>query len=495
MIYPLVLLSRNIRADFALPSWFRYAAICCNFKPFSMKVTIFGSGYVGLVSGACLADAGNHVICVDIDSAKVARLNRGEVPIHEPGLDALIRRNHDAGRLEFTTDAARAVEHGLFQLIAVGTPPDEDGSADLRHVLEVARAIGEHLSRYAIVVTKSTVPVGTADKVRTQVQSALTARGVAVEFDMISNPEFLKEGAAIEDFMRPDRVVVGTDNPRTTELIRALYDPFTRSHDRLVVMDIRSAELTKYAANAMLATKISFMNELAAVAERVGADIEKVRIGIGSDSRIGYSFIYPGIGYGGSCFPKDVKALIRSAQEVGHDAELLRSVESVNEQQKSVLIDKLRHYFEDRLAGRTIALWGMAFKPNTDDMREAPSRVIIDTLLGEGATIRAYDPVATGEAQRLYGSHPKAAKLIFCRDAYEAAQGAAALLIATEWKEFRSPDYDRLKLLLTAPLVFDGRNLYDPGLMERLGFEYIAIGRGRGIHARQGTPGLAVGNA
>jgi UDPglucose 6-dehydrogenase len=443
-----------------------------------MKVTIFGSGYVGLVTGACLADTGNQVLCVDIDAGKVERLNRGEVPIHEPGLDALIKRNHDAGRLQFTTDTARGVEHGLFLLIAVGTPPDEDGSADLRHVLSVARAIGTHLSRYAIVVTKSTVPVGTADRVRMEVHSALAARGGNVEFDVVSNPEFLKEGAALDDFMKPDRVVVGTDNPRTTELMRALYEPYTRNHDRLVVMDIRSAELTKYAANAMLATKISFMNELAEVAERVGADIEKVRIGIGSDPRIGYSFIYPGIGYGGSCFPKDVRALIRSAHHVGHDTELLRSVETVNDRQKTALIRKLQARFGDRLGQRTFALWGLAFKPNTDDMREAPSRVMIDALLTAGATIRAYDPVAREEAERVYEGRAHPERLIFCADAYEAARGADALLIATEWKEFRSPDFDRLKQLLLAPLVFDGRNIYDPSLMQRLGFEYFAIGRG-----------------
>jgi UDPglucose 6-dehydrogenase len=442
-----------------------------------MKVTIFGSGYVGLVSGACLADAGNHVLCVDIDPARIEQLNRGEVPIHEPGLDVLIHRNREAGRLEFTTDPAQAVEHGLFQLIAVGTPPDEDGSADLRHVLAVARCIGERLTRYAIVVTKSTVPVGTADKVRQEVQAAMENRDIGVEFDVVSNPEFLKEGAAIEDFMRPDRVVVGTDNPRTTELMRTLYDPFTRHHDRLVVMDIRSAELTKYAANAMLATKISFMNELAAVAERVGADIEKVRLGIGSDPRIGYSFIYPGIGYGGSCFPKDVKALIRSASHVGHSTELLRAVENVNERQKTVLVGKLRTYFDDQLADKTFALWGLAFKPNTDDMREAPSRVIIDALLAAGARVRVYDPVASNETRRLYSAHPKLSQLMFCKDAYEAATGADALLIATEWKEFRSPDYDRLKSLLKQPLIFDGRNLYDPGLMSRLGIQYFAIGR------------------
>ncbi|HXR19654.1 MAG TPA: UDP-glucose/GDP-mannose dehydrogenase family protein [Steroidobacteraceae bacterium] len=448
-----------------------------------MKVTIFGSGYVGLVSAACLADAGNHVICVDVDAARIEQLSCGEVPIHEPGLADLIGRNREAGRLEFTSDEARGIEHGLFQLIAVGTPPDEDGSADLRHVLAVARAIGQRLARYTIVVTKSTVPVGTADKVRREVQAALATRHLSIEFDVVANPEFLKEGAAIEDFMRPDRVVVGTDNPRTTELIRALYEPFTRNHDRLVVMDIRSAELTKYAANAMLATKISFMNELAAVAERVGADIEKVRIGIGSDPRIGYSFIYPGLGYGGSCFPKDVKALIRSASHVGHHAELLIAVEAVNERQKTVLIAKLRAHFADRLAGKTFALWGLAFKPNTDDMREAPSRVIIDALLQAGASVRAYDPVATNEARRIYALHSDASRLIFCKGAYEAAQGADALLIATEWKEFRSPDFDRLKTLLREPLIFDGRNLYDPGLMERMGLQYFAVGRGRVLPA------------
>jgi UDPglucose 6-dehydrogenase len=445
-----------------------------------MKVTVFGSGYVGLVSGACLAEAGNHVVCVDVDAGKIERLNRGEVPLYEPGLEALIRRNRDAGRMEFTTEAQRGVDHGLFQLIAVGTPPGEDGSADLSHVLAVARTVGERLSRYSIVVTKSTVPVGTADKVRQEVARALAARGAGVEFDVVSNPEFLKEGAAIADFMKPDRVVIGTDNPRTTELMRALYEPFTRNHDRLVVMDIRSAELTKYAANAMLATKISFMNELAAVAERVGADIEKVRIGIGSDPRIGYSFIYPGTGYGGSCFPKDVKALIRSAHEAGHEAALLTAVEAVNEQQKGILVRKLRRHFGGQLRGRTIALWGLAFKPNTDDMREAPSRVIIDTLLHEGASVRAYDPIAMAEARKIY---PDMAGLTLCKDAYEAADAADALLIVTEWQEFRSPDFDRLKGLLRSPLIFDGRNLYDPTLLSRFGVEYVAIGRGRALVA------------
>jgi UDPglucose 6-dehydrogenase len=443
-----------------------------------MRVTIFGSGYVGLVTGACLADAGNHVVCVDVDANKIACLNRGEVPIHEPGLDALIKRNMEAGRIEFTTDAVKGVEHGLFQLIAVGTPPDEDGSADLRYVLAVARTIGTHMNRYCIVITKSTVPVGTADKVRKEIASALASRPANLEFDVVSNPEFLKEGAAISDFMKPDRVVIGTDNPRTTELMRALYEPFTRNHDRLIVMDIRSSELTKYAANAMLATKISFMNDLANIAERLGADIEKVRVGIGSDPRIGYSFIYPGTGYGGSCFPKDVQALIRSAHEVGHRPRILDAVEAVNAAQKEVLVRKMRRHYDDRLEGRTFALWGLAFKPNTDDMREAPSRRIIELLVEAGARIRAYDPVASAEAKRIFEAQG-CTEVLLCKNAYEAAEGADALLIATEWQEFRSPDFDRLKQILKAPVIFDGRNLYDPAMVGRFGFTYYAIGRGR----------------
>jgi UDPglucose 6-dehydrogenase len=443
-----------------------------------MRVTIFGSGYVGLVTGACLADAGNHVVCVDVDANKIACLNRGEVPIHEPGLDALIKRNMEAGRIEFTTDAVKGVEHGLFQLIAVGTPPDEDGSADLRYVLAVARTIGTHMNRYCIVITKSTVPVGTADKVRKEIASALASRPANLEFDVVSNPEFLKEGAAISDFMKPDRVVIGTDNPRTTELMRALYEPFTRNHDRLIVMDIRSSELTKYAANAMLATKISFMNDLANIAERLGADIEKVRVGIGSDPRIGYSFIYPGTGYGGSCFPKDVQALIRSAHEVGHRPRILDAVEAVNAAQKEVLVRKMRRHYDDRLEGRTFALWGLAFKPNTDDMREAPSRRIIELLVEAGARIRAYDPVAAAEAKRIFEAQG-CTEVLLCKNAYEAAEGADALLIATEWQEFRSPDFDRLKQILKAPVIFDGRNLYDPAMVGRFGFTYYAIGRGR----------------
>jgi UDPglucose 6-dehydrogenase len=441
-----------------------------------MRVTIFGSGYVGLVTGACLADAGNHVVCVDVDAAKIERLRRGEIPIHEPGLDALIKRNAEAGRIEFTTDAVRGVEHGLFQLIAVGTPPGEDGSADLRYVLAVARTIGTHLNRYSIVVTKSTVPVGTADKVRAELERTLAGRPGKAEFDVVSNPEFLKEGAAIADFMKPDRVVIGTDNARTTELMRALYEPFTRNHDRLIVMDIRSSELTKYAANAMLATKISFMNELANIAERVGADIEKVRIGIGSDPRIGYSFIYPGTGYGGSCFPKDVQALIRSAHEAGHEPQILNAVEAVNGRQKAVLFQKMQQHFAGNLKGRTIALWGLAFKPNTDDMREAPAVTLIELLLKAGAQVHAYDPVAAPEAQRIFAGR---AGVTLAKSAYEAAQGADALAIVTEWQEFRSPDFERLKQLLKAPLIFDGRNLYDPAMLERFGLTYHAIGRGK----------------
>jgi UDPglucose 6-dehydrogenase len=449
-----------------------------------MRVTIFGSGYVGLVTGACLADAGNHVLCVDVDAAKIERLKRGDVPIHEPGLDALIKRNAQAGRIEFTTDAVKGVAHGLFQLIAVGTPPGEDGSADLRSVLAVARTIATHLSRYCIVVTKSTVPVGTADKVRAQIEKTLGERGAKVEYDVVSNPEFLKEGAAISDFMKPDRIVIGSDNPRTIEFMRALYEPFTRNHDRLIVMDIRSSELTKYAANAMLATKISFMNELASIAERVGADIEKVRVGIGSDPRIGYSFIYPGTGYGGSCFPKDVQALIRSAHDAGHEPHILNAVESVNGRQKQVLFRKMQRHFSGKLKGRTVALWGLAFKPQTDDMREAPARTLIDLLLKAGASIQAYDPIATAEAQRIYGGQ---SGVTLCQNAYEAAQGADALAIVTEWQEFRSPDFERLKEILKSPVIFDGRNLYDPLMVARFGLTYYAIGRGKPLPADEAS--------
>jgi UDPglucose 6-dehydrogenase len=441
-----------------------------------MRVTIFGSGYVGLVTGACLAEAGNHVVCVDVNEKKIERLNKGEVPIHEPGLDALIKRNAEAGRIEFTTDAVKGIAHGLFQIIAVGTPPDEDGSADLSYVLAAARTIGTHIERYGIVVTKSTVPVGTADKVRAEIDKELTRRGVQIDFDVVSNPEFLKEGVAIQDFMKPDRVVIGTDNPRTQELMRALYEPFTRNHDRFIVMDIRSSELTKYAANAMLATKISFMNELANIAERCGADVEKVRIGIGSDPRIGYGFIYPGTGYGGSCFPKDVQALIRSARAAGHEAEILNAVESVNHRQKGLLVRKMQTHFGASLKGRTIGLWGLAFKPNTDDMREAPARTVIEALWSAGASVRVYDPVAMAEVARIYGER---ADLILCKSAYEAAKDADALAIITEWQEFRSPDFDRLRETLRSAVIFDGRNLYDPNMVTRFGFTYYAIGRGK----------------
>jgi len=448
-----------------------------------MRVTIFGSGYVGLVTGACLADAGNHVVCVDVDQAKVDRLNKGEVPIHEPGLDALIKRNHEAGRMEFTTDAVKGVKHGLFQLIAVGTPPDEDGSADLRHVLAVAKAIGSNIDEYRIVITKSTVPVGTADKVRKAMTDALHQRGVSADFDVVSNPEFLKEGAAIADFMKPDRVVIGTDNPRTTELLRLLYEPFTRNHDRLVVMDIRSAELTKYAANAMLATKISFMNELANLAEHFGADIEKVRIGIGSDPRIGYSFIYPGCGYGGSCFPKDVQALARSARDMKYEARILDAVEAVNNDQKRTVFEKLNRHFGGKLAGRTIAVWGLAFKPNTDDMRAAPSRTLMEELWKHGARVRAYDPVAMGEAKRLYEDKMTDAgpSLELVRSADAALDGSDALAIVTEWSEFRSPDFDRIKSKLKHPVIVDGRNLYDPNYLARIGLTYYGVGRGQSV--------------
>jgi len=443
-----------------------------------LKVTVFGSGYVGLVTGACFADAGNQVLCVDIDAAKVARLQEGEVPIHEPGLEQLVRRSLDKGRLKFTTDAVAGVRHGLFQFIAVGTPPGEDGSADLSHVLAVAETVGRHMTEFRIIVDKSTVPVGTADEVRERIERTLGERGVNLEFDVVSNPEFLKEGAAVSDFMKPDRIVVGTDDPRTAELLRSLYEPFTRNRDRMIVMDVRSAELTKYAANAMLATKISFMNEMANVAERVGADIEKVRLGIGSDPRIGYSFIYPGAGYGGSCFPKDVKALVHSARQHGLDARLLASVEAVNERQKSLLFEKINSYFQGKLSGRTVALWGLAFKPNTDDMREAPSRTLMDALWSAGATVRAYDPVAMPEARRIYGER---ADLVLAESAEQALAGADALAILTEWQEFRSPDFDGIRDALRSPAIFDGRNLYDPALVRSFGLRYFAIGRGEAL--------------
>jgi UDPglucose 6-dehydrogenase len=439
-----------------------------------MKITIFGTGYVGLVTGTCLAEVGNDVLCMDIDQNKIDNLNKGVIPIYEPGLEDMVKENHEAGRLRFTTDAAQAVEHGLFQFIAVGTPPDEDGSADLQYVLAVAKAIAEHMTEYRIVVDKSTVPVGTADKVKNLMKKTLAERGADIEFDVVSNPEFLKEGAAINDFMKPDRIVVGTDNPRTTELLKALYTPFNRSHERIIAMDVRSAELTKYAANAMLATKISFMNELANLAEHLGADIEHVRNGIGSDSRIGYHFIYPGCGYGGSCFPKDVKALERTAKELGYQAELLGAVEHINDRQKSILFNKIKQHYDGQLKGKTFALWGLAFKPKTDDMREAPSRVLLEALIDAGATVQAFDPEALSEAKRIYGDK---AGLVLCKNQNEALNNADALCIVTEWKNFWSPDFGQLKLKLKDAVVFDGRNLYEPKQLKAAGLTYYCIGR------------------
>ena len=439
-----------------------------------MKVTVYGSGYVGLVTGSLLADVGNDVLCVDIDETKVANLQKGIIPIHEPGLDKVILRNVEIGRLNFTTDMDQAVAHSEMQFIAVGTPPDEDGSADLKHVLAVAETIAERMQERKLVVTKSTVPVGTSDRVGAKIAEVLEKRGSDLPYATISNPEFLKEGAAIEDFRKPDRIVVGTQDPYAIEQMRKLYAPFCRNHDRLIFMDIRSSELTKYAANSMLATKISFMNELSNLADSLGADIENVRIGIGSDPRIGYSFIYPGCGYGGSCFPKDVKALIATAKEVGYDATLLESVEIVNERQKSVLPDKINQHFDNDLSGKTFAVWGLSFKPNTDDMREAPSRVLMEALWSQGAKVQAYDPVAMDEARHLYPDH---AGLKLTDTAMQAAEGADALIIMTEWNEFKSPSWADLKTSLKNPVIFDGRNLYDPSIVADNGVTYYCIGR------------------
>jgi UDPglucose 6-dehydrogenase len=450
-----------------------------------MKITVVGAGYVGLVTGACLAEMGNHVVCLDIDPRKIEMLQRGEIPIHEPGLAALVQRNAAASRLQFTTDAAAAVAHGTMQFIGVGTPPDEDGSADLTYVLAAAESIGRHMTDYKVIVDKSTVPVGTADKVRAKVAEALAARGLDMVFAVVSNPEFLKEGAAVEDFMRPDRIVVGCDDERASLLMRAVYSPFMRNHDKLVLMDVRSAEFTKYAANAMLATRISFMNELALLAERVGADIESVRKGIGSDPRIGSQFLYAGTGYGGSCFPKDVKALIHTGAENGVPLRVLQAVEAANDRQKHVLVDRVVERFGEDLHGRTFALWGLAFKPNTDDMRDAPSRVIIQALSQRGAAVQAYDPVATHEARRVLAGTPL---LSFVDSPAAALEGADALLVATEWKEFRTPDFDLIKASLKRPLILDGRNLYDPVLMREFGIEYVGIGRGSPAPA---LPGVA----
>lgn len=439
-----------------------------------MKVSVIGTGYVGLVTGTCLAEVGNDVLCLDVDVNKINILKQGGIPIYEPGLEAMVKRNVAAGRLRFTTDVAESAKHGAIQFIAVGTPPDEDGSADLQYVVAAARAIGQNMQEYKVIVDKSTVPVGTADKVRAAVQEELSKRGAQLEFSIASNPEFLKEGAAVDDFMRPDRIVLGAEDARAVELMRSLYAPFNRNHDRLIVMDIKSAELTKYAANAMLATRISFMNELALLAEKMGADIENVRHGIGSDPRIGYHFLYAGCGYGGSCFPKDVQAMQRTAKEYGSELRILNAVEVANERQKEVLLDKITAKFGNDLSGKNIAIWGLAFKPNTDDMRDAPSRVLIKGLWERGATVTAYDPVAMHEATRIFGNDPRL-KLVDTPMA--ALEGADALAIVTEWQVFRAPDFAALKAQLKNPVIFDGRNLYEPKDVRAHGIEYFAIGR------------------
>lgn len=439
-----------------------------------MKITVVGTGYVGLVSGTCLAEVGNDVLCLDVDPAKIKILEDGGIPIYEPGLQEMVRRNVAAGRLHFTTDIERAVRHGTIQFIAVGTPPDEDGSADLQYVLAAARNIGRLMTDYKVIVDKSTVPVGTAAKVNAAVAEELAKRAVDTPYSVVSNPEFLKEGAAVEDFMRPDRIVVGAEDDQAIHLMRALYAPFQRNHERLIITDVKSAELTKYAANAMLATRISFMNELANLAEVLGADIEMVRQGIGSDPRIGYHFLYPGCGYGGSCFPKDVKALIKTAADDARiTLKVLTAVEEANDLQKHVLSNKIKSRFGD-LKGMQFALWGLSFKPNTDDMRDAPSRELIKDLFDAGATVTAYDPVAMHETQRIFGDEPR---LKYAESPMGALTNADALVIVTEWKEFRSPDFDEIKKALKNPLIFDGRNLYDPKLVRGLGIEYLAIGR------------------
>jgi UDPglucose 6-dehydrogenase len=439
-----------------------------------MKLSVIGTGYVGLVTGTCLAEVGNDVLCLDLDPRKIEILNNGGIPIHEPGLLEMVQRNVAAGRLRFTTNVEESVAWGQVQFIAVGTPPDEDGSADLQYVTTAARSIAQHMTEFKVVVDKSTVPVGTADKVKEAIASELKLRGSDIPFAVASNPEFLKEGAAVEDFMRPDRIVVGAEDERAITLLREIYAPFNRNRDRLLVMDIRSAELTKYAANCMLATRISFMNELANLADRLGADIEQVRLGIGSDPRIGYQFLYPGCGYGGSCFPKDVQALIRTAGSIGQPLKVLNAVEDANEAQKRVLLEKISARFGNDLRGKHFALWGLAFKPNTDDMREASSRVIIQGLWDMGATITAYDPVAMEESQRIFGED---ARLKYAETPMEALEDADALVIVTEWKEFRAPDFARVKATLKTPAIFDGRNMYTPGIVRSYGLEYLAIGR------------------
>ncbi|KAB8308870.1 MULTISPECIES: UDP-glucose/GDP-mannose dehydrogenase family protein [Rahnella] len=444
-----------------------------------MKVTVFGIGYVGLVQAAVLAEVGHEVLCIDVDAKKVENLKNGQIPIFEPGLTPLVQQNYEAGRLLFSTNAAEGVAHATVQFIAVGTPPDEDGSADLKYVTAVARTIAEHMTEPKVVIDKSTVPVGTADKVRAVMTEKLKERGVDIDFNVVSNPEFLKEGAAVADCMRPERIVIGTDNPDAIDPIRELYEPFNRNHDRMILMDIRSAELTKYAANCMLATKISFMNEMSNLAEMLGADIEKVRQGIGSDSRIGYHFIYPGCGYGGSCFPKDVQALIRTAEHIGYQPKLLQAVEQVNYQQKYKLPTFIQRHFGDDLKGKTFALWGLSFKPNTDDMREASSRVLMEQLWAAGAKIKAYDPEAMNETQRIYGQRDDL-ELMGTKES--ALQNADALIICTEWQNFRAPDFDAIKKALKEPVIFDGRNLYDPERLEKRGFTYYGIGRGASIN-------------
>jgi UDPglucose 6-dehydrogenase len=440
-----------------------------------MKITVFGTGYVGLVQGAILAEVGHDVLCVDVDAAKVEALKAGRIPIYEPGLEDIVKKGHSEGRLNFTTDAAEGVAHGRVQFIAVGTPPDEDGSADLKYVLAVATTIAEHMAEPKVVINKSTVPVGTADKVAARLQDVLTARGSDLAFHVVSNPEFLKEGAAVADCMKPDRIIVGTSSKDAEEILREVYAPFNRNHDKIIVMDVRSAELTKYAANCMLATKISFMNEIANLAERLGADVEAVRQGIGSDPRIGYHFIYPGAGYGGSCFPKDVKALIQTARGIGFDPLVLQAVEDRNDAQKEVTFEKISKHFGGELKGRTIALWGLAFKPNTDDMREAASRVLMEALWEAGAKVQAYDPEAMEETQRIYGDRPDLA-LVGTKEA--ALRDADALVIMTEWQAFRAPDFDLIAEKLKQKVIFDGRNLFEPARMARRGFAYYAIGRG-----------------
>ncbi|MDA5542947.1 UDP-glucose/GDP-mannose dehydrogenase family protein [Yersinia rochesterensis] len=449
-----------------------------------MKVTVFGIGYVGLVQAAVLAEVGHDVMCIDIDEKKVADLRKGHIAIFEPGLAPLVKENYESGRLQFSTDAEAGVAHGTIQFIAVGTPPDEDGAADLKYVLAVASTIAKYMDTPKVIIDKSTVPVGTADKVQERIQTVLQQRGKKIAFNVVSNPEFLKEGAAVADCKRPERIVIGidTDDNGVIDLISELYEPFNRNHDRMLIMDIRSAELTKYAANGMLATKISFMNEIANIAERLGADIEKVRQGIGSDSRIGYHFIYSGCGYGGSCFPKDIQALIRTAENCGYQPQLLQAVEQINNEQKFKLVEFILRHFNSQLAGKTLALWGLAFKPNTDDMREAPSRILMESLWKAGVTIQAYDPEAMDEAQRIYGARDDL-KLMGTKES--ALQGADALIICTEWQNFRAPDFGMIKSQLKHPVIFDGRNLYDPERLNRQGFTYYGIGRGASINRAQ----------